>query len=65
MSHLISLALPGTGACMCTYVPAFMGSVVFCFGGCLPVLLDPSFATAAHAETVWSHLISLDVAGMM
>ena len=50
---------------MCTYVTAFMGSVVFCVGGCLPVLLDASFATAAIAETVISHLVSLDVAGMM
>ena len=31
----------------------------------LPVLLDASFATIAIAETVISHLISLDVAGMM
>ena len=50
---------------MCTYVTAFMGSVVFCVGGCLAVLLDASFATTANAETVVSHLISLDVAGMM
>ena len=49
---------------MCTYVTAFMGSVVFCVGGCLPVLLDASFATA-NAEAVVSHLISLDVAGMI
>ena len=47
--------------------PSFMGSVVFCVGGCLPVLLDASFATTANAdrETVMSHLISLDVAGML
>ena len=52
---------------MCTYVPAFIGSVVFCTGVglCLPVLLDASFATTATAEIVISHLISLDVAGMM
>ena len=46
-------------------VTALMGSVVFCVRGCLPVLLDASFATTANAETVISHLISLDVAGMM
>ena len=34
-------------------------------GGCLPVLLDASFASTANAETVISYLISLDVAGMM
>ena len=50
---------------MCTHVTAFMGSVVFCVGGCLPVLLNALFATTANAETVISHLISLDVAGMM
>ena len=50
---------------MCTYVTAFMGSAVFCVGGCLPVVLDASFSTVANAETVISHLISLDVAGMM
>ena len=49
----------------CAYVPAFMGSVVFCVGGYLPVLLDALFATTANAETVISHLISLDMAGMM
>ena len=49
---------------MCTYVTAFVGSVVFCVGCCLPVLLDASFATTANAETVISHLISLAVAGM-
>ena len=38
---------------------------VFCVGGCLPVLLDASFATTADAETVISHLISLDVTGTM
>ena len=42
-----------------------MGSVVFCAGHCLPVLLEASFASTANAETVISHLISLDVAGMM
>ena len=31
---------------------------------CIP-LLDASFATTANAETVISHVISLDVAGMM
>ena len=50
---------------MCPYVTAFMGSVVFCVGRCLPVLLDASFATTANAETVISQLIRLDVAGMM
>ena len=50
---------------MCAYVTAFMSSVVFCVGRCLPVLLDASFATTANAETVISHLISLDLAGMM
>ena len=54
-----------TSACMCTYVTAFMGSVLFCVGLCLPVLLDDSFATTADAETVISYLISLDVAGLM
>ena len=38
---------------------------IFCVGGCLPVLLDASLATAADAGTVISHPISLDVAGMM
>ena len=43
-----------------------MGSTVFYVERCLPVLLDASFATTtANAETVISHLISLDVAGMM
>ena len=37
----------------------FMGSVVFCVGGCLPVLLDASSAATANAETVVPHLISL------
>ena len=50
---------------MRTYAPAFMGSVVFCVRGYLPVLLDALFATTATAETVISHLISLDMAGMM
>ena len=36
-----------------------------CVGGCLPALLDASFATNANAETMISHPISLDVAGMM
>ena len=31
----------------------------------MPVLLDASFATAANAETVISHLISYSKAGMM
>ena len=42
-----------------------MGSVVFCVGGCLPLLLDALFATTANAETVLSRLFSLDVTGMM
>ena len=42
-----------------------MGSVVFCVGGCLLVLLDASFATTADAETVISQLNSLDVAVLM
>ena len=50
---------------MCTYEPGNMGSVVLCVNACLPVLLDALFAAAANAETVTSHLISLDVAGMM
>ena len=50
---------------MCTYATASMGSVVFRVGGCLPALLDAPFATPANAETVISHPISLDVAGMM
>ena len=45
--------------------PAFMGSVVFWVGRCLPVLLNALFATTANAKTAISHLISLDVAGMM
>ena len=52
-------------SCISTYVTAFMGSVVFCVGRCLPVLLDALFATTANDETVISHLNSLDVAGMM
>ena len=50
---------------MCPYVTAFMGSVVFCVGGYLPVLLDALFATTASAETVISRLVSLEVAGMV
>ena len=50
---------------MCTYVTAFMGSFVLCVGRCLPVLLDALFASPANAETVISHLLSLDVAGVM
>ena len=42
-----------------------LGFVVFCVGGCLPVLLDALFATTADAETVISHLISLEVAGVI
>ena len=39
---------------------------VFCVGVCLPVLPDTSVATTADADSdLTSHLISLDVAGMM
>ena len=70
LQHLLPLLQNlHAGTPVCTHdintVTAFMGSVFFCVGGYLPVLLDASFATTANAEKVISHLISLDVAGMM
>ena len=66
ISRLLSLDVPGMKMTFVhSVVTAFMGSVVFCVGGYLPVLLDAAFVTAADAETVISHLISLDVARMM
>ena len=65
-SHLRHQALGVTSDRASTrHVTAFTGSVAFCVGGCLPVLLGALFASTANAETVIPHLISLDVAGMM
>ena len=36
---------------MCTHVTAFLGSVVFCAGGCLSVQLEALGATTANADS--------------